>query len=77
MRENFINETVGPAKAKYERQTFLGRTITENQGMREGSVRSCYPSFTVQNITARIIKEAGIGFKYKDVVLNYYKQMTL
>ena len=86
MRENFINETVGPAEAKYERQTFLGRTstlkegeylygtITENQGLREGSVRSCYQSLTVQNIAARMIKEAGIGFKYKDVVLNYNLQ---
>ena len=86
MRENFINETVGPAEAKYERQTFMGRTstlkegeylygtITENQGLREGSVRSCYQSLTVQNIAAKIITEAGNGFKYGDRVMNYNLQ---
>ena len=86
MRENFMNEAVGPAEAKYERQTFMGRTstlkegeylygtITENQGLREGSVRSCYQSLTVQNIAARIIAEAGVGFKYGDTVMNYNLQ---
>ena len=32
MRENFIYETVGPAEAKYERQTFRGRTSTLKEG---------------------------------------------
>ena len=32
MRENIINETVGPAEAKYERQTFRGRTSTLKEG---------------------------------------------
>ena len=86
MRENFMNEAVGPAEAKYERQTFIGRTstlkegeylygtITENQGLREGSVRSCYQSLTVQNIAAKLITESGRGFKYGDTNMNYNLQ---